>query len=185
MPLISRVTRLFRSDLHAVLDSIEEPHILLKQAVREMADSIAEDELRFKLLTHEQLQLTSRKTELNHTFEQLEEELDICFDSGKEDLARSLIKRKLEAQRLAKVMANKHNMLESTLTQLNTRLEENRSRLISMQQKVDILSEQNATNSENNSHAEPWNVTDVTDVTVSNEDIEVAFLREQQKRVSS
>ena len=33
MALITRVTRLFRSDLHAVLDNIEEPKILLKQAI--------------------------------------------------------------------------------------------------------------------------------------------------------
>lgn len=36
MALINRATRLFRADLHAVLDRIEEPDILLRQAVREM-----------------------------------------------------------------------------------------------------------------------------------------------------
>lgn len=182
MALISRVSRLFRSDLHAVLDSIEEPHTLLKQAVREMTDSIAEDEQRCKLLAHEQDQLTSRKTDVDHTLDQLEEELDICFDSGKEDLARSLIKRKLETQHLAKILVSKHNTLETNLTELNTRLEENRSRLTAMQQKVDILSEQNSSNTHENYNAEIW---DATNVTISKEDIEVALLREQQKRVSS
>lgn len=182
MALISRVSRLFRSDLHAVLDSIEEPQTLLKQAVREMTDNIAEDEQRCKLLGHEQSQLTSQKTDLNHTLDRLEEELDICFDSGKEDLVRSLIKRKLETQHLAKVLINKHNKLETTLTELNTRLEENRSRLTAMQQKVDILSEQKSTNCNESYNTESW---DSTHVTVTKEDIEVALLREQQKRVSS
>ena len=118
MALITRVTRLFRSDLHAVLDNIEEPQILLKQAVREMEASIDEDEQRYKLLTHEHMQLASRQTELEHRFEQLEEELDICFDSDKEDLARGLIKRKLETQRLVKAIERKSSTLAGRLADL-------------------------------------------------------------------
>ena len=41
MALITRISRLFKADFHAVLDQIEEPEVLLRQAVREMEDSIA------------------------------------------------------------------------------------------------------------------------------------------------
>ena len=44
MALITRVARLFRADLHAVLDRIEEPDVLLKQAVREMEEELASEE---------------------------------------------------------------------------------------------------------------------------------------------
>ena len=182
MALITRVTRLFRSDLHAVLDNIEEPLVLLKQAVREMEESIDEDEQQLKLLNHEHTQVLSRQTDLDHSFDQLEEELDICFESGKDDLARGLIKRKLETQRLAKVLDRKRNALENNLTELKNRLEENRSRLTSMQQKVDILSEHEVTSYAAEYHGESW---DTPDVSISSEDVEVAFLREQQKRVTS
>ena len=40
MALISRVSRLFTADVHAVLDRIEEPEVLLKQAIREMEDEV-------------------------------------------------------------------------------------------------------------------------------------------------
>lgn len=182
MALITRVTRLFRSDLHAVLDNIEEPQVLLKQAVREMEASIDEDEQRFKLLTHEHNQLTAHQTELEYSFAQLEEELDICFDSDKEDLARGLIKRKLETQRRAKAIDRKLSTLNNTLADLKTRIEENREQLTSMQQKADILAEHNTSNTATECHAEAW---DNIDVAISNEDVEVAFLREQQKRVAS
>ena len=36
MALINRLSRLFKADFHAVLDQIEEPELLLKQAIREM-----------------------------------------------------------------------------------------------------------------------------------------------------
>ena len=41
MALINRVSRLFRADFHAVLDQIEEPELLLKQAIRDMEDELA------------------------------------------------------------------------------------------------------------------------------------------------
>ncbi|MGH8588771.1 MAG: PspA/IM30 family protein, partial [Gammaproteobacteria bacterium] len=50
MALITRVSRLFRSDLHAVLDRIEEPEVLLRQAIREMEAELSSDEQRIRLM---------------------------------------------------------------------------------------------------------------------------------------
>jgi len=179
MALITRVTRLFRSDLHAVLDIIEDPLVLLKQAVREMEASIDSDEQQVKLLNHEHRQVLSRQADLDQFFKQLEEELDICFESGKDDLARGLVKRKLETQRLASVLLQKHDTLATKLDELNARLDENRSRLTSMRQKAEILSEHEMSSDAveycDGSRSAP-------DVAISSEEIEVAFLREQQNR---
>jgi len=41
MALINRISRLFKADFHAVLDHIEEPEALLKQAIRDMEDDLA------------------------------------------------------------------------------------------------------------------------------------------------
>ena len=41
MTLITRLGRLFRADMHAVLDGLEEPTMLLRQAVRDMEDVLA------------------------------------------------------------------------------------------------------------------------------------------------
>lgn len=39
MILISRFSQLLRADLHAVLDRLEDPEALLRQAIRDMADA--------------------------------------------------------------------------------------------------------------------------------------------------
>ena len=52
MALITRVGRLFRADLHAVLDRVEEPEVLLRQAIREMEEELAEDRQRLRLERH-------------------------------------------------------------------------------------------------------------------------------------
>ena len=53
MALISRVSRLLRADLHAVLDHLEEPDVLLRQAVREMEEALAGDTARLQRLRRE------------------------------------------------------------------------------------------------------------------------------------
>ena len=177
MALITRVSRLFRADFHAVLDRIEEPDVLLKQAVREMEADIASDEQRAKVLAHEQGQLANRCRDLDESLRRIEDELDVCFASEKDDLARALIKRKLETERLRKVLSQKQEASADDLTALNKRLQQNRSRLNAMQQKVEFLVED-----DNAARDEFWTVPDVA---VRDEDVEVAFLREKQKRSRS
>lgn len=178
MALVTRVSRLFRADLHAVLDRVEEPEVVLRQAIREMEEELTGDEHRVKLITHEQEQLITRASDIEHSLGDIEEELDVCFASEKDDLARVLVKRRLEAERLQKHISRKHDALQQTLTGLETRLKENRTRLDSMRQKAELLSEDKTPD-----YAEDaWGVPDIS---VQDEDVEVAFLREKQRRVRS
>jgi phage shock protein A len=50
MTLITRVSRLFKADVHGILDALEEPEAILKQAVREMEDEIEKSRLHKKKL---------------------------------------------------------------------------------------------------------------------------------------
>ena len=178
MAIVTRVSRLFRADLHAVLDRIEEPDVVLRQAVREMEEEFAADEQRVKLINHEREQIAARAGEIRQSLGDLQEELDICFASEKDELARVLIKRKLEGERLRKHLARKAECLAHTLEGLETRLKENRARLDSMRQKAELLSEDKSAD-----YAE--DVWGVPDLSVQDEDVEVAFLREKQRRASS
>ncbi|MCG7888721.1 MAG: PspA/IM30 family protein, partial [Candidatus Thiodiazotropha endolucinida] len=96
MALITRVSQLFRADVNAVLDRMEEPEILLKQAVRDMEEALTKDDHRVKVIELELKQIALRQSELEARLDQVTEELDLCFDTGNEALARTLLKRKLE-----------------------------------------------------------------------------------------
>ena len=52
MALVTRLSRLFQADFHAVLDRIEEPDLQLRQAVREMQFALDQDQQRQQLLQH-------------------------------------------------------------------------------------------------------------------------------------
>lgn len=174
MALINRMARLFRADMHAVLDRIEEPEALFRQALRDMEEELAGDEQRCKLLAQEHGQLAARQDEVSQALRDIDSELDLCFASAKEDLARTLVKRQLEAQRHAKLLARKRASLDESLAALKTRLEQNRARLDAMRQKSELLA------AEAEPAAEPcWTAADWA---VRDEDVEVALLREKQKR---
>ncbi len=175
MALITRVSRLFQADFHAVLDRIEEPGMLLRQAVREMEEELARDEQRSKIMNHEQGQLTARENDLEQSLHEIEEQLDVCFDTGNDDLARACVKRKLEVQRCCKSLSRKRQALQKTLDDIDTRLRENRARLESMRQKAELLAEESA-------RERPVDNWTFPDIRVRDEDVEVAFLREKQHR---
>jgi phage shock protein A len=175
MALITRVSRLFQADFHAVLDRIEEPEAILRQAVREMEEELARDEQRSTMLQQEQRQLLTRETGIEQSLQDIEEELGACFAAGNDDLARASIRRRLEARRLARNLSRKRGEIGETLDALRTRIRENRSRLESMRQKAELLAGESA----RTRPADNWNMPDVT---VSDEEVEVALLREKQHR---
>ncbi len=178
MALITRVSRLFQADFHAVLDRIEEPEVLLRQAVREMEEELARDEQRSKMLTHEQRQIVTRETELKQSLHDIDEELDTCFAAGNDELARACIRRKLEVQRFGKNLSRKRGALGEALEELDSRLRENQARLESMRQKAELLAGES-------DRARPGDNWSMPDITVRDEDVEVAFLREKQHRSRS
>ena len=178
MALVNRVSRLFKADFHAVLDRIEEPDVLLRQAIREMQEDLAGDEQRRRGLQHEERQLQQRESRLDESLQQLEGELDICFEVDKEDLARKLVRRKLEQQqRLQQVVQQQHN-LQQQLQDIESRLDNNRQQLEAMQQKAEYLLESFDT-AEYDSGPVGRDEAGIQD-----SDVEVAFLREKQRRTS-
>ena len=177
MALITRISRLFHADMHAVLDHIEEPDLLLKQAIREMSGALAQDETQLKLLEHEQQQFSRQETDLTESLSNLDEQLALCFKSNKEDLARTLIKRKLETQQTLKALSNKIREAKEAADKLTTQLAEQKSQLESMKQKAALFDQEN-TALQSAQAATNWNMPNTT---IHADDIEVAFLHEKQK----
>ena len=96
MALINRISRLVKADFHAVMDQIEEPEQLLKQAIRHMEDDLTTTEQRGTLCAHDQEALSVRRSELENTLAEIDEQLDLCFESKKDDLAKKLIRKTQE-----------------------------------------------------------------------------------------
>lgn len=177
MALITRFSRLFSADLHAVLDRLEEPEILLKQAVRDMEDELARMRSEALGARTELQRITQQQASLGDRLTAFDSELDVCFAAGQETLARSLVRRKLETERLTESLAKRHDILVERLAELDTMIAGNDRHLAAMREKIEVLAER---------HGAPHGaVAGCDDITVGSDEIEVAFLREQQRRARS
>ena len=172
MTLLTRISKLFQADMHAVLDKIEEPEMLLKQAIRDMAAAIDSQEQTLRLCEHERQQLSTQQTQLAESLADLEEKLALCFKSDKDDLARLFIKHKLETQQHQAGLAEKLTALKEKISRLTPQLSEHQAQLAGMQQKADALLDKD------NSELGLWRQQPQA---VPDEDVEVAFLAEKQK----
>lgn len=181
MALVNRLTRLVKADFHAVLDNIEEPEQQLKLAIREMEDDLASTEQRIILCAHDQKHLAVRTTELNAAIAEIDSQLALCFESGKEELARALIRKKLEAGVLLKRLASKQAANDEYLSEQQALFDENRATLEGYRQKAELFAKR------------PRNISDAAaasddlawlarEMHVSDDDVEVAFLREKNAR---
>lgn len=169
--LLHRFSRLFKADVHAVIDQLEDPTVLLKQSLREMESELAQNRIELKTLQHQHSQLQQRETQLQHSIAQINDELDLCFDADNEALAKVLVKRKLEAEKLRQALSTKRAQLSEEIDAKETLIAEREMLFESVEQKFEALSEEPHPN--NNHAGLP---------TISTADIEIAFLKEKQAR---
>ncbi len=182
MALINRISRLFKADFHAVLDQIEEPEMLLKQAIREMEDDLVETEQTIRVCAHDQEALSTRKSEVDGKLAEIDDELDLCFASKKDDLAKGLIKKKLEAERLSKRLNAKHAASEKYLGERRAMLDENRVTLEGLRQKAELFAQRAPTNGASEFDDIGWMAQELR---VSDDEVEIAYLREKDARSQS
>ena len=176
MALITRLSRLFQADFNAVLDHIEEPGLQLKQAVREMQLAVDQDKQRIKLLHHESEELDLTADRIASSIGELNEELEICLSANKDDLARDLIRRKINNVKQQQAIQQQIESRSRQKQQLEKQVEEHCLQLSSMKQKMDLLvtyPDKDAELAFSNTES------------VRNEEVEIALLREKQRRARS
>jgi phage shock protein A len=182
MALINRVSRLFKADFHAVLDQIEEPEQMLRQAVRDMEDELAATERQIADRNREQGALKARREEIAAAIREFDDQLNLCFESGKDDLARGLIRKKLEAERIVKQLDNRIAGNQEFLDGQQQQADENRIALDSLRQKAEAFSHRSSPSGSKDIDDASWLARELT---VSDDEVEIAFLREQSRRAGA
>jgi phage shock protein A len=176
MSLFSRFGSLLRADMHAVLDRIEEPEALLRQALREMEEALAEDCHADATLRVEAERLERRRAEMLEAAADAQREIQRSLAASREDLARASIRRRLEHEALARVLERRLRDLGEQRAQLARRIEERKPRLDAMRQKAELLA-----------RVPPPadGLCDTPRPVIREEDIELALMAERERRAAS
>ena len=177
MALINRMSRLFTADVHAVLDRIEEPEALLKQAIREMEDEVAAAERHGAELEREIGTLTERERKIAATLADLDAKLDVAFGAGNDELAKRLVRRKLETDKLARHARERRESLAAARAEHARELTAQRERLDVLRQKAELVATRpSATVGDDVGDRE---------LAVGDDEVEIAFLTERQRRAKA
>lgn len=94
MAIFSRMLRLFKADVHGVMDQLEDKGLLLKQYLREMETALEEKDARLTATQQSLRQSTIDLARRNDEIEKLEKDLELAVRKDKDDIARMLIRKR-------------------------------------------------------------------------------------------
>jgi phage shock protein A len=120
MAILSRMMRLFKADVHGVMDQLEDKGLLLKQYLREMEASLEDKAGRLHRIELAIQQAESDLTQREAEAQKLEDDLDLAVRKEKDDIARMLIRKRRSLQGSCEQL--KHQI--EALTQENSGLSE-------------------------------------------------------------
>ncbi len=171
MAILTRLGRLFQADVNAALDRLEEPDLVLRQALREMEEQLNEAALKLKAAELEQRDLQDRRNHIESALRQLAGELDLCFSAGNEDLQRLLLRRRIEHERRLVHYAQRKDQLQRSCSERRQQIDEQRRRLEQLRERARMVERS----------GQPLEVCEASTV-VSDADVELALLRERAAR---
>ncbi|MGR8935070.1 MAG: PspA/IM30 family protein [Gammaproteobacteria bacterium] len=181
MSLLHRIARLFKADLHGLLDALEEPDVMLKQAVREMREVIEQSETQLNTMSRESQRYAQHLQALSATLAEYDSQIDFCFAENNEAAIKTLLRKKLETRQILQATENRRQTLAEATDRLETELAERQDKLKSILDKMALFSDQSPKNDPSGFDAARAN--DFYQA-VTPEDVELAYLQEKRRRQS-
>jgi phage shock protein A len=162
--------------MHAVLDQIEAPEAVLRQAIREMEEELARQQQRQKWVRTEIDSAARKIAGFEELARELDAKLDICFANDNEALAKKVTRRKLETAQLAEHAQAARDALARQLDEMEALVVTNSDQLECMRQKAAVL----AIDDSGSVCSSGGTMSGIAE-----DDVEIAYLREKQARASS
>lgn len=174
MPFLDRLTRALGADLHALLDRVEDPDTLLRQALRDM-------EAELDRLAGEARRLEAALAEVRRAHDadearrsELDRSLDLCLAEGREDLARTVVRDKLALDAQLRARKARAEALAGTLAEAREQLSVRRAEWTELKAEADRRTDAETLRSAPSARAEP----SAPAGTIRDSDVEIALLAE-------
>jgi len=93
MGIMTRFVRIFKADIHGVMDQLEDKELLLKQYLRDMEQSLEQKEIRLKKMNAARNQARRECDKYSLEIQKIEQDIEAAIKRDKDDIARLLIKK--------------------------------------------------------------------------------------------
>jgi phage shock protein A len=128
MGIMTRLTRLFKADLHGMIDRLEDQELLIRHYLREMESSLQQKKHRLELMNRTQHKLEASLANRRQEADKLEHDLTLALRKEKDEIARMLIRKQRLQQRQKEHLFKQLDALRQKQRSLAKILEEQRVR---------------------------------------------------------
>ena len=126
MAILTRIFRLFKADIHGVMDQIEDQGLLLKQHLRDMEESLVQKEAGLKQMCFARDQARQDYEKGTNESSSLEQGLEAAIRKDRDDIARMLIKKLKPLAHIQSERSSHIDRLDHEIEQIKEEIEQKR-----------------------------------------------------------
>ena len=126
MGIMTRVVRIFKADVHGVMDQLEDRELLLKQHLRDMAEALNLKEVKLNEMLAARKQAQQELDKYQQQSQALEQDLAVAIHKNKDDIARMLIRKMKPLESLRDEIAERIRTLDDEISGYRGHLDQQR-----------------------------------------------------------
>ena len=126
MGIATRIVKIFKADIHGVMDQLEDQGLLLKQYLRDMEEALHQKEARLAKKMALRNQTQKEYDKYDQQYRALDHDLTVAVEKGKDDIARMLIRKTKPLESLCSELVDQMATLDEEISRFNKYLEQQR-----------------------------------------------------------
>ena len=126
MAILARIVKIFKADIHGVMDQLEDRGLLLKQNLRDMEEILHRKEAKLRKMKARHSQGRKDLAGYRQQWEALEHDLTVAVRKNKDDIARMLIRKMKPLENMSDELTRHLKALDEEIIQFKNRLQQQR-----------------------------------------------------------
>jgi phage shock protein A len=124
MGIATRIVKIFKADIHGVMDHLEDQGLLLKQYLRDMQEALNQKEVKLARKIALRNQAQKEHVKYDQQYQTLDDDLTVALKRGKDSLARTLIRKTKPLGSLRDALADQVATLDEEISRFKAHLSE-------------------------------------------------------------
>ena len=126
MGIASRIVKIFKADIHGVMDQFEDQGLLLKQYLRDMQEALNQKEAKLARKIALRNRAQKEHDKYDQQYQTLDHDLTLAVQKGNDKIARMLIRKAKPLGSLCAELAGQVATLDEEISQFKAHLSEQR-----------------------------------------------------------
>ena len=124
MSILTRMIKLWKADIHGVMDQFEDKSLLMNQYLRDMEQAIEENEAQLKHKISSRSQIKDDYEKYSNEIEKIEKDLEAAIEKDKDEIAKFLIKKLRPVKSYHEDLERHAKKLDKEIKQMRENLED-------------------------------------------------------------